>query len=142
MEKKDKKNTSHDVQDKPLIEVDPTSFAALVANPKYIKTLPRDAVAGFIQGVNDSDWKGEGDPDDDEPGDISTIPGPGIEDIFIKYGNAYEKPDSSKKYGTLYNDTGQTSKVNLEFKIMIPLDLIDTVVGIEILSENEVIAAI
>lgn len=141
MVKQVKKSTSHEVQDKPLIEVDPNSFTALVANPKYVKFLPRDVVSGFIQGVDDGDWKGSGDGEDD-PEDIVNIPGPGIEDIFIKYGTAYEKPSASKKYGTLYNETGQTSKVNLEFKVMIPLDIADKVIGIEILSEDEVVASI
>lgn len=140
MAKVDKKSTSHDVQDKPLIEVDPSSFAALLGNTKYIKVLPRDKVAGFIRGVDDS----EGDPEDtDNPDEVvAAIPGPGLEDIFIKYGNTYEKPDPSHEYGTLYNDTGQISKVNLEFKVMIPLELADAIVGIEILSENEVITTI
>lgn len=140
MVKQIKKNTTHEVQDKPLIEVDPSSFAALVANPKYVKLLPRDVVSGFIRGVDDnSDGTGDGE---EEPGQIVDIPGPGIEDIFIKYGSEYEIPDPSKKYGTLYNETGQTSKVNLEFKVMIPLDLAEQIVGIEILSQNEVISAI
>lgn len=140
MAKQDKKSTSHEVLDKQLIEVDPLSLAALVGNSKYIKVLPRDKVAGFIRGVDDSDGDAE---DTDNPDDnVVNIPGPGTEDIFIKYQNTYEKPNSAHEYGTLYNDTALVSKVNLEFKVMIPLELADAIVGVEILSENEVIASI
>jgi hypothetical protein len=140
MAKQDKKSTSHEVLDKQLIEVDPQSLAALVGNQKYIKVLPRDKVAGFIRGISDSDGDAE---DTDVPTDVVVnTPGPGTEDIFIKYGTGYEKPNPAHEYGTLYNDTGLVSKVNLEFKVMIPLELADAIVGVEILSENEVIASI
>lgn len=143
MTKQGKKSTSHDVQDKPLIEVDPQSFAALVANKKYINVLKRDVAAGFIRGIDDGDWQGNGDGDDDEPESVvSNVPGPGIEDIFIKYGTAYERPTSLHKYGTLYDDNGQSGKVSLDFKVMIPLALAESIVGVEVLSENEVIATI
>ena len=72
------------------------------------------------------------------------IPAPEISDIFIKYNGSYELPNSNeaqRRYGTLYTSSGYTDQVELEFKVMIPEELASQIVGVQILSGNEVVAS-
>jgi len=59
----------------------------------------------------------------------------------LKRNGSFENLNPSNKYGVLYNVSGTSrALVELEFKVMIPLELVDVVTGIEILSDNEVVA--
>jgi hypothetical protein len=135
--------TIHEVKDKPKIVVDKNSPAAFLVSSKFIK--PEDTYK--ISGRSMAEFTEE-DSEGEEPGEGNltgegAIKAPEFTDIFLKYNNSFENVNSSNKYGKLYNVSGTSrALVELEFKIMIPLELADVITGIEILSDNEVVSEI
>lgn len=125
----------HEVEDKPKIVVGANSRAKRLVNSKYIIQLPEDEKIGSFRQAGDSD------PGEEAPEDTG-LAAPEYSDIFIKYNGAYENVTLSHNYGQLYNISPTSSRVKLEFKVMIPIELADEVIGIEILSGDEVIASI
>lgn len=134
MATKDKINI-HEVKDKPKIVVGPNSKAKRLVNPKYINQLPQDERVGSFREAEERDL-GEEAPED------TGLAAPEYSDIFLKYNGSYENVTLSHNYGSLYNISPTASRVKLEFKVMIPIELADEVIGIEILSGDEVIASI
>ncbi len=133
-----KQITIHEVQDKSKIPVDQDSLAAALVSSKFIDVMPSTFSRGFTPGQGDGDGGGGEDPE--QPTDF---PAPEFSDIFIKYQNTYESPNPDgnvRKYGTLYTSGGYTDSVELEFKVLIPVDLASQVIGVQVLSGNEVIA--
>lgn len=136
--------TIHEVKDKPKIVVDKNSPAAYLVSSKFIK--PEDTYK--ISGRSMSDDSGETVDEGEEPGEgnltgSGAIQAPEFTDIFLKYNNSFENLNASNKYGKLYNVSGTSrALVELEFKVMIPLELSDVITGIEILSDNEVVSEI
>ncbi len=132
-----KQITIHEVQDKSKIPVDQDSLAAALVSSKFIDVMPSTFSRGFTQG--DGEDPGEPDPGDEQ----NDFPAPEFSDILIKYQNSYESPNpdaGARKYGTLYTSGGYTDSVELEFKVMIPVELSSQVIGVQVLSGNEVIA--
>jgi hypothetical protein len=135
-----KQITIHEVQDKSKIPVDQDSLAASLVSSKFIDVMPSTFSRGFTPVTGGGDGDGDGDGDGEQPTDF---PAPEFSDIFIKYQNAYESPNSdgnARKYGTLYTSGGYTDSVELEFKVLIPVELASQVIGVQVLSGNEVIA--
>ncbi len=131
-----KQITIHEVQDKSKIPVDQDSLAAALVSSKFIDVMPSTFSRGFTPGQNE----GDGGEDPEPPTDF---PAPEFSDIFIKYQNSYESPNpdgNARKYGTLYTSGGYTDSVELEFKVLIPVELASQVIGVQVLSGNEVIA--
>lgn len=136
------KLTIHEVKDKPKILVDKDSNAAKLVNEKFINKTDSNRLR---TGSSLEDQIDERDDDDEggEEGEGSEgLPAPEFSDIFIKRNNSFENLNSSNKYGILINDSVDRTSVQLEFKVMIPLDIKDQVTGIEILSKDEVVAQI
>ena len=134
--------TIHEVKDKPKIVVDKNSPAAYLVSSKFIKPEETYKISGRSMGEGEEEG-GEGE----EPGEGNLTGGliqaPEFTDIFLKYNNAFENINPNNKYGKLYNVSGTSrALVELEFKIMIPLELADVITGIEILSDNEVVSEI
>lgn len=133
-----KKVTINEVQDIPKIKVDQDSRAALLVSKKFVDVVPSTFVRGFSEGQG---------IDDDELNDGTEesidFQAPEYSDIFIKYNGVFESPDPSpsRRYGTLYTSAGYTDLIELEFKVMIPEDVADQIVGVQILSGNEVVAS-
>ncbi len=127
----------HDVKDKPRILVDKDSAAAKLVNPKFINKQGSNRIRTGAVIVGDEP---EFPEDPEYPGEYA-LQAPEFTDIYIKYNNAFENVDPTHKYGKLIKQ-GDNVSVELEFKIMIPVDLEDIVTGVEILSEDEVIATI
>jgi hypothetical protein len=135
-----KQITIHEVQDKSKIPVDQDSLAAALVSSKFIDIMPSTFSRGFTPGNQPGDGDGDGDGEGDETTDF---PAPEFSDILIKYQNAYESPNpnsGSRRYGALYTSGGYTDSVELEFKVMIPVELASQIVGVQVLSGNEVIA--
>jgi hypothetical protein len=135
--------TIHEVKDKPKIVVDKNSPAAYLVSSKFIKPEETYKISGRSMGdVEEEAAEGE------EPGEgnltgSGLIQAPEFTDILLKYNNAFENINPSNRYGKLYNVSGTSrALVELEFKIMIPLELADVITGIEILSDNEVVSEI
>jgi hypothetical protein len=135
--------TIHEVKDKPKIVVDKNSPAAYLVASKFID--PQETYK--IYGRSSVDAEGEendGRSDDDDSSSESggtVLQAPEFTDIFLKRNGSFENLNPSNKYGVLYNVSGTSrALVELEFKVMIPLELVDVVTGIEILSDNEVVA--
>lgn len=135
--------TIHEVKDKPKIVVDKNSPAAYLVASKFID--PQETYK--IYGRSSVDAEGEendGRSDDDDSSSESegtVLQAPEFTDIFLKRNGSFENLNPSNKYGVLYNVSGTSrALVELEFKVMIPLELVDAVTGIEILSDNEVVA--
>lgn len=139
--------TIHEVKDKPKILVDKDSNAAKLVSDKFIdKTSTNRLRTGSSVGDTEID-EGENWDDDEEGGDNPGIgdgelPAPEFQDIFLKRNEGFENINPLLKYGKLVKDTVNRTTVQLEFKVMIPIDLKDEIVGIEILSQNEVVAEI
>lgn len=137
------KLTIHEVKDKPKIVVDKNSPAAYLVAPKFIDPKETYKISGRAIAA-DEDYKSEDDYEDNESsGESGLLQAPEFSDIYLKYNGAFENINSSNKYGKLYNVSGTSrALVELEFKVMIPLDLADVITGIEILSDNEVVTEI
>lgn len=133
--------TIHEVKDKPKIVVDKNSPAAFLVSPKFIKPEETYKISGRSV-VEGEEEEGE-EPDNEVESGSGAIKAPEFTDIFLKYNNAFENINASNKYGKLYNVSGTSrALVELEFKVMIPLELADVITGIEILSDNEVVSEI
>jgi hypothetical protein len=133
-----KQITIHEVQDKSKIPVDQDSLAAALVSSKFIDVMPSTFTRGFTPAVQPGEGDGDGEGDE-----ATDFPAPEFSDILIKYQNSYESPNpdgSARKYGTLYTSGGYTDSVELEFKVMIPVELASQVIGVQVLSGNEVIA--
>lgn len=137
------KLTIHEVKDKPKIVVDKNSPAAYLVAPKFIDPKETYKISGRAVAA-DEDYESEDDYEDNESsGESGLLQAPEFSDIYLKYNGAFENINSSNKYGKLYNVSGTSrALVELEFKVMIPLDLADVITGIEILSDNEVVTEI
>jgi hypothetical protein len=135
--------TIHEVKDKPKIVVDKNSPAAYLVSQKFVQPEETYKISGRSY-VDDSGESDEGDSSAEETDSVgSPIPAPEFSDILLKYNNNFENLNSSHKYGKLYNVSGTSrALVELEFKVMIPLELADVITGIEILSDNEVVTEI
>lgn len=136
------KLTIHEVKDKPKIVVDKNSPAAYLVASKFIDPKETYKISG--RAVAEEDYESEDDYEDSESSsEGGLIQAPEFSDIFLKYNGSFENINSSNKYGKLYNVSGTSrALVELEFKVMIPLDLVDVITGIEILSDNEVVTEI
>lgn len=134
--------TIHEVKDKPKIVVDKNSPAAFLVSSKFIKPEETYKISGRSMVENPEEEQEPEEPEGEES--VSgLIKAPELTDIFLKNNNAFENISSSSKYGKLYNVSGTSrALVELEFKVMIPLDLAGVITGIEILSDNEVIPGI
>lgn len=136
------KPTIYEIKDKAKIKVDSDSLAALFASSKFIDVVPTTLFRSMTE-----ESAVPTDPIVDDPGDGGDeveFPAPEISDIFIKYNGSYELPNSNeaqRRYGTLYTSSGYTDQVELEFKVMIPEELASQIVGVQILSGNEVVAS-
>lgn len=135
------KPTIYEIKDKARIKVDSDSLAALFASSKFIDVVPTTLFRSMTGNA-------AVDPVVDDPGDSGDeeldFPAPEISDIFVKYNGVYELPNSNaaqRRYGTLYTTSGYTDQVELEFKVMIPEDLSSQIIGVQILSGNEVVAS-
>jgi hypothetical protein len=132
--------TIHEVKDKPKIVVDKNSPAAYLVSSKFIKPEDTYKISGRSMAEGSEE---EQEPEEPGEGNSGAIQAPEFTDIFLKYNNAFENVNSSNKYGKLYNVSGTSrALVELEFKVMIPLELADIITGIEILSDNEVVSEI
>lgn len=139
------KLTIHEVKDKPKIVVDKNSPAAYLVASKFIDPKETYKISGrSIPEDEDFDAEGEEDYEDGETSDgVGLLQAPEFSDMYVKYNGSFENINSSNKYGKLYNVSGTSrALVELEFKVMIPLDLADVITGIEILSDNEVVTEI
>jgi hypothetical protein len=139
MGNRDKDLTIHEVKDKPRILVDIDSPASFLVNPKFINRQVSYKITGsslFSSDAEPDEGDQFGDPDEEN----GAFKAPEYTDIYIKYNGTYENMNPTHTYGVLYNQPDV--RVELDFKIMIPLDIADDVIGVEILSGNEVIAAI
>jgi len=140
--------TIHEVKDKPKILVDKDSNAAKLVNDKFIDKTSQNRLrtgsSAGDDGFNENEeWSEEDDDGSNDPGiQEGELPAPEFTDIFLKRNGVFENVNSSSKYGVLVQDTVNRTTVQLEFKVMVPIDLKDEIVGIEILSQNEVVAEI
>lgn len=142
MATKDNNLTSHDVKNQPRVLVEEDSIPAFAVDPKFIKVVKKNKISGF-SGVSIGDGGEEDEFSDDEGDNLqeSLIPAPEYTDILIKNNGDYENIQNGGQYGTLYQSAGR-SRVELEFKVIIPDGLAGVVTGIEILQDDEVIASI
>ncbi len=139
--------TIHEVKDKPRILVDKDSNAAKLVSDKFVdKTSKNRLRTGSSVGDNEIDENEKWNEDDDDATDPGLgdgeLPAPEFKDIFLKRNEGFENINPLLKYGKLVKDTVNRTTVQLEFRVMVPLDLKDEIVGIEILSQNEVVAEI
>jgi hypothetical protein len=133
------KITIHEVKDKPKIVVDKNSPAAYLVAAKFID--PKETYKIYGRSVVEEEEREEEKEEEEEKEGL--LPAPEFSDLFVKFNTSFENVDSSKKYGKLYNVSGTSrALVELEFKVMIPLDLAGVITGIEILSDDEVVTAI
>jgi hypothetical protein len=139
-----KKNpTIHEVKDKPKIVVDKNSPAAFLISKKFIDPRETYQISGSSVVEPSDDYVDEGGDDETEGGNSSLLKSPAFNDIYLKYNGSFENVNSANKYGKLYNVSGTSrALVELEFKVMIPLSLVDIITGIEILSDNEAVQGI
>jgi hypothetical protein len=137
------KLTIHEVKDKPKIVVDKDSPAAYLVASKFIDPKETYKISGRSL-PDDEDYESEDDYEDgDTSGGTGLLQAPEFSDMYVKYNGTFENVNSLNKYGKLYNVSGTSrALVELEFKVMIPLDLADVITGIEILSDNEVVTEI
>lgn len=129
-----KSQNIHDIQDKPKIIVGSNSKASKLVNKKFIQVSADSSSVGSLR-------QPAPETDPNEGTDDMLLRAPEYSDILIKYENAYENVNFSHNYGALYNISTTEARVKLDFKVMIPLDLAEEVVGVEILSGDEVIAS-
>lgn len=135
--------TIHEVKDKPKIVVDKDSPAAYLVAPKFIDPKETYKISGRAVFDGEEYESGDDYEDGESSGESNLLQAPEFSDIYLKYNGAFENINSSSKYGNLYNVSGTSrALVELEFKVMIPLDLADVITGIEILSDNEVVTEI
>lgn len=140
--------TIHEVKDKPKILVDKDSNAAKLVNDKFIDKTSKNRLrtgssAGDEEFNEGEEWIDEDDDGSNNPGiEDGELPAPEFKDIFLKRNGVFENINPSNKYGILVQDSVNRASAQLEFKVMIPIDLKDEIVGIEILSQNEVVAEI
>lgn len=131
--------TSHEVKNQPRVIVEEDSVPSFAVDPKFIKVVKKNKISGFsgtsfIPGDDEDEFS-------EDPEEQKLLPAPEFNDILIKNNGAYENINSGTDYGTLY-EAGGRSRVELEFKILIPEDLAGIVTGIEILQDDEVISSI
>jgi len=137
------KLTIHEIADKPKILVDKDSNAAKLVNEKFISKTDSNRLRTGSSGEDEIDENEDSEEEEGEEGDGEQgLPAPEFSDIFIKRNGAFENLNSSNKYGILVNDSVDRTSVQIEFKVMIPLDIKDQVTGIEVLSKDEVVAQI
>jgi hypothetical protein len=143
---REKMLTIHEVKDKPKIVVDKNSPAAYLVASKFIDPQDTYKISGrsAVDPGDSSGDEGESEDQDEASYDESgSLQAPEFTDIFLKRNGSFENLNSSNKYGVLYNVSGTSrALVELEFKVIIPLDIADMITGIEILSDNEVISEI
>jgi hypothetical protein len=138
------KLTIHEVKDKPKIVVDKNSPAAFLVASKFIDPKETFKISGrSVVEEGDTGEDGEGEPGEGSAGGEGLLQAPEFGDMYLKYNGSFQNINPLNKYGKLYNVSGTSrALVELEFKVMIPLDLADVITGIEILSDNEVVTEI